>query len=245
MSRITASIVTILALLAACDRTTPTNNATATGPTPTCAFAQNQTSNDLRMNCTITGGLPNTLVDPANSGSSACSNTSFSLFNQSINSSVLVIYGENGDDNEARDRLGATINSSTHNGSLAKASGSGCGSITGPTVAVDTSFAGRHIALIDKGQTPVCVFESRLTLSPFNQTIGAGLATIPGLPGSPGLPIGPVTQSAVEAQVAQRLDLALATAANGLLKPTANTAEPGFVSRSGRCADGYQAFTGN
>jgi len=245
MLRTSALAVTALTALTACTPTsTPTSNATANaaatgGPTPNCAFARNQTSNDLRMNCTISGALPNTLVDPAHAGSSACSNTSFSLFGQSIGATIAVIYGENGDENAERVRLGATISDGTHSGSLAKSAGSGCNSIVGPTVPVNTSFGGRHIALIDKSQTPACVFQSRLTLSPFNQTIGAGLTPLPGLP------IGPVTRSSVEDLVAKRLDLALATAVAGLLQPNANTSEPGYVARSGRCANGYQAFTGN
>src|SRR5436853_7714139 len=84
MRRTSALAATALTVLAACTPTsTPTSNTTAGGgPTPTCAFARNQTSNDLRMNCTISGALANTLIDPAHGGGSTCANTSLSLFSQ-------------------------------------------------------------------------------------------------------------------------------------------------------------------
>jgi hypothetical protein len=240
MGRNSALAVSAFTILAACTPTsTPTSNAAASGPTQNCGFSANQTSNDVRSNCLIAGALPNVLIDPAHPGSSNCTRTTFSLFSQTMSMNVAIIYGENGDENPERVRLGATIASGTHHGSLAKSAYPDCGSIVGPTVPVDTSFSGRHIALIDKSQTPACVFQSRPTLSMFNQTIGAGLTPLPGLP------VGAVTRSAVEDLVGKRLDLQLASSVAGLLHPGVNTSEPGFVGRSGRCANAYQPFTGN
>jgi hypothetical protein len=240
MGRTSALAVSAFTILAACTpSSTPSSNASASGPTPACTFAPVQTSNDVRMNCPVSGALANLMIDPAHPGSTACTRTTFSLFSQTMSANVAVIYGENGDENAERVRLGATISGGTHHGSLAKSAYPDCGSIVGPTVPVDTSFSGRHIALIDKSQTPACVFQSRLTLSMFNQTIGAGLTPLPGLP------VGAVTRSAVEDLVGKRLDLQLASSVAGLLHPGVNTSEPGFVGRSGRCANFYQAFTGN
>ena len=102
MLRTSAPAATALVLLAACTPTsTPPSNATATGgPTPNCGFARAQTSNDLRMNCTLSGALANASIDPVHPGSSACSPTSFNLFSQTINANIAVIYGENGDEND-------------------------------------------------------------------------------------------------------------------------------------------------
>ena len=251
MLRTSALAVTALTVLASCGPTaTPTSNATANaaatgGPTPNCSPAANQTSNDVRMNCTVSGALPNALVDPAHPTSTACSNTSFSLFGQTMSATIAVIYGENGEDTADSVRLGSTVSGGTHSGSLAKSTGPGCSSIEGPTVPVNTTFAGSHIARIDKTQVPACVFESRLTLSSFHQTIGAGLTPLAGLPGTPGLSVGAVTRSAVEDMIGRKLDLQLAISTSNSLLQNANTSEPGFVGRSGRCASGYQAFTGN
>jgi len=245
MLRFSALAVTALTMLAACGPTaTPTSNATANaaatgGPTPNCGFAANQTSNDVRMNCTISGPLPNTLVDLANSGNSTCSHATLSLFGQNMAATLAVIYGENGDENIDRVRLGTTISGGTHSGSLAKASGSTCGSSDRPFVPVNTTFAGQHIALIDKSQVPACVFQSRLTLSSFDQTIGEGLSVLPGAP------VGRLTRSSVENLIGQKVDLQLAISISNMLRQNADTTEPGFVGRSGRCANNYQAFTGN
>src|SRR5688572_15944171 len=111
------------AFLPACTPTpTPGGGAPVTG----CAFAAQQGAIGLTMDCTVTGGLPNMLIDPANSSNTGCAFTSFSLFGQTVTAPIRVIYGQNGDDSDARVRLGATINGATHGGSLAKSSFPGC-----------------------------------------------------------------------------------------------------------------------
>jgi hypothetical protein len=219
------------ALLPACDQTTTPGGGQ---PVAGCGFAANQGTTGLTMDCSVTGDLPNMRIDPVNSSASACGPLTFTLFSQTVNAPIRVIYGENGDDGANRVRLGATITGATQSGSLRKATGENCNSLTGPTFPVNTSFGGRHIALIDKGQTPHCVFESRLDLTPFNQTLGDGLP----------VEIGGVTQAAVRSALARRLDFELASAVNGLLARNADLSGD-FARRSGRCPDGHREFVGN
>ena len=225
------------AFLPACNPTnTPGGGQTTTG----CSFAGNQAGTGLTINCTVTGGLPNRLIDATNPSNGSCALTSFSLFGQTVNVPVRLIYAENGDDNSGRVRVGAMIPRqngdplATQNGSLAKSAGTNCSQTIGPTVAVTTSFGGRHIAIVDKEQTPLCVFQSRLDLAPYNQTIGTGLT----------LNVSNATQAAVRDEMWRRLDLEIATAVNGLLAPSANLGGA-FQTNSGRCANDWQAFSGN
>jgi hypothetical protein len=221
----------VLPFLPACTPTpTPGGGATTTG----CGISPQQGGNGLGMDCTVTGGLPNMLIDPANSSNSSCALTSFSLFGQTVNAPIHVIYGENGDDNDARVRLGATINGATHSGSLAK-SAVGCGGTVGPVANVTTNFGGRHIALIDKGRSPMCVFQSRLDVMPFNQSISLGF----------NVDVSSVTESSVRRALERRMDLELATAVNRLLNPSADVTAAGFVNGAGRCPGDYQPFVGN
>ena len=203
-------------------------------PNAGCTFAAAQGTAGLTMNCTVTGNLPNMRVDPANSSQTACGPLTFTLFDQTANVPMTVIFGENGDDSPARVRLGATINGATHSGSLRKSAGENCNELTGPTFPVTTSFGGRHIALIDKGQSPMCVFESRLDLSPFNQEIGVGIP----------VNVSGATQAGVRNGLARRLDFELASAVNRLLAPNANLGGE-FADNAGRCADGHREFVGN
>ena len=227
------------AFLPACTPTpTPGGGAPVTG----CGFAAQQGAIGLTMDCTVTGGLPNMLIDPVNSANTGCGLASLSLFGQTVNVPIRVIYGENGDENNGRVRLGAMIPQAagnalaTHGGSLAKAAVPNCNGITGPTVPVTTSFGGRHIAIVDKSQNPMCVFESRLDLAPYNQSIGPGLGL--------NLDVSGITRTAVRNALARRLDLELARAVNRLLLPAANTNAAGFVGRGGRCLNDYREFVG-
>jgi hypothetical protein len=225
------------AFLPACDRTaTPGGGQTTTG----CSFAGNQAASGLTIDCTVTGGLPNRLIDPTNPSSTGCGLASVSLFSQTLNVPVRLIYAENGDDNSGRVRVGAMIPRvagqalATHAGSLAKAAVPDCNGITGPTVPLSTSFGGRHIAIVDKEQSPLCVFQSRLDLAPYNQTIGTGLT----------VNVSNATRDAVRDEMWRRLDLEIATAVNGLLAPSANLGGA-FQTNSGRCSNDWQAFVGN
>ncbi len=226
------------AFLPAC---TPTPAPGGGVPVTGCGFAAQQGAIGLTMDCTVTGDLPNMLIDPGDSTNAGCAPASLSLFSQTVNVPIRVVYGENGDDSNARVRLGAMIPRAagnplaTHAGRLAKAAGPNCTGIIGPTVPVTTSFGGRHIAIVDKGPNPMCVFQSRLDLAPYNQAIGPGL----------GLDVSSVTRTAVRNALARRLDLELARAVNRLLRPAANTNAAGFVERAGRCLNDHREFVGN
>jgi hypothetical protein len=218
------------AFLPACTPTAPSGQ-----PAANCAFAAVQGASGLTMNCTVTGPLPNALIDPFNPSNTSCVPTSFSLFGQTVTAPLTVIYGENGDENSERVRLGVTLLPGSHSGSLAKATGSTCASTIPPVAGVSTTFAGQHTALVDKSQTPACVFQSRLDLTTYNLTIAAGLS----------IDASEATRASVRNTLARRLDLEMASAVNRLLQPNADIAAAGFVNRAGRCADGYQEFTGD
>jgi hypothetical protein len=97
-----------------------------------------------------------------------------------------------------------------------------------------TTFSGTHVALIDKTRNPMCVFQSKLTLPTFNQTIQAGLP----------LDISGITKNAVQGAIEKRIDFELAKAVNGLLNSSANLTGR-FTDDSGRCHNDWQPFTGN
>lgn len=204
------------------------------GVNAACSFAPNQTSQDLRMNCTVSGSPPNRLLNPA-SGGSGCKFESLSLFGQTVSAQATFIYGENGDENSGRVRIGVRVaDGASHGGRLGKSAGDGCSQTVGPIVTVDTRFGGTHVALVDKGQIPMCVFESRFSPSAFTQTVSAGLS----------VDASAVTRDASVDAIARTLDLEAARAVNRLLAPSA-TLDAAFVARAGRCANGWQAFTGN
>ncbi len=219
------------AFLPACN---PTPTPGGAQPVAGCRFSANQGGSGLAMDCTVAGGLPSMRVDPVGPSPPACGPLTFTVFGQQVNAPIRVIYGENGDDGPARVRLGATIADATHSGTLAKSVGQNCGSTDGPRFPLTTSFGGRHIALVDKQQTPKCVFESRLDLDPYRQDIGVGIP----------VDISGVTQAAVRDALARRFDFELASAVNRLLAPNANLGGQ-FATNSGRCADGHRAFVGN
>lgn len=220
------------AFLPACNPTTPQQGGTtSTG----CTIPRNQARNGLNVDCDVTGGLPNRLIDPTNPANSGCGVASLRLSGQSINVPVRLIVGENGDENSGRIRVGAMIPKqtgdalATQSGTLRKAAVPDCAGDIGPAAPVATSFGGRHRAIVDKGQNPMCVFESRLDLNPYTQTIGPGF----------GPNVGAATRDIVRQELWARLDREIAVAINGLLNPNANL--NGF---SGRCADGWSEFSG-
>ncbi|RZI80111.1 MAG: hypothetical protein EOP38_23490 [Rubrivivax sp.] len=187
------------------------------------------------MNCTIAGPLPNAQVDPVQAGSTACSATSFSVFGQSVSTGLAAIYGQNGDDNPARVRVGVTLGPGTHTGKIGKSAGNDCDAIFGPAAAISTTFGGSYVALVDKGQRPACVFQSRLTLSPFNQTLSAGLSA----------DVSAVTRDSTRDALQKRIDLEIATQVNKLLQPASLPLPDATVNRMGRCPDGFRTFTGS
>ena len=204
------------------------------GPTTTaCGLSPNQSGNGLSMNCTVTGPIPNLRVDPLVAGNAPCGINSWIISGQTVNTPLVAVYGQNGDDSAARVRLGVTLGPGTHNGSIAK-DGPSCNSTVGPTLGIMTSFTGTHVALIDKTRSPMCVFQSKLTLTSFNQTIAAGVP----------LDISGMTKKGVQGALEKRVDLELAKAVNGLLNASANLSGA-FSDDSGRCHNDWQPFTGN
>lgn len=220
-----------LFLLVACKQTTPN---TPGGTTQACVFPQDQSAG-LTMNCTITGPIANIRLDPGAPSNPGCSALTWTVFSQTISTPITVIYGENNDENSGRVRVGVRINNGTHSGSLAKDDPtSGCNAHVGPTFAVATSYAGTYTALVDKSQTPICVFESRIDLPTYNQTLTAGVtANISGQ-----------TRNETRSALHRRIDLEIATTVNGLLQPASVPNVPGSTN-SGRCNNGWQEFSGN
>jgi hypothetical protein len=141
---------------------------------------------------------------------------------------MVAIYGENGDDGPARVRVGVTLGPGTHAGKIGKDNTLDNCATTSPPLDIMTNFAGNHVALVDKGQNPMCVFESRLVLSTFNQTLGVGVP----------VNISGMTKNSTQDALQKRIDLEVAKAVNGLLSPAS------VVGASGRCND-WKAFTGN
>jgi len=184
------------------------------------------------MDCTVSGPLPNRLIDPTNSANSRCELSSFSLFGQTVNAPIGVIYGENGDETDEHVRLGARLRG-THAARLAKSAGENCGATFGPVARLNTSFAGRHIARIDKMPARACVLDSRLDLDRYDQTTTLALSIDTS-----------ATRETVRDALARRLDLELATAVNRLLRPNLNVNARAFVNAAGRCP-GYRTFSGN
>lgn len=221
----------LLGLLAAC---TPTPNPGGQPVTPVCRFAPDQTNQDVRANCTVTGAPANARINPV-TGGSQCRPESLTLFDQALRAAATFIYGENGDDSVGRVRIGVAVaDGATHTGSLAKSAGDGCTSHTGPVAAITTSFGGHHVAIIDKEQVPHCVFQSRFDPSSFRQTLSLGFAVDPSA----------ATRAATIDAIERALDLEAATAVNTLFGH-GSALDEAFRNRSGRCPDGWSRFTGN
>lgn len=81
------------------------------------------------------------------------------------------------------------------------------------------------MGLVDKGRNPMCVYQSRLILSPFTQTIGVGLDA----------DISELTRTRTQNSLLLRMDLETATSVNRYLNPTAIPLSDAAVARSGRC----------
>ena len=226
------ALVVLSIALGSCPRTPQPGGAATT----TCGFSPNQTTNGLSMTCTINGPLPNLRLDPFVSGNAPCGLNSWSVFNQQVNTPMVAIYGANGDDSPARVRVNVTLGPGTHTGTMAKDNPTdNCNTTLGPQFAINTSFAGSHVALVDKGRTPLCVFQSRLTLSTFDQTLTAGVP----------VNISGMTRTSTQESLQRRIDLEVARAVNGLLSPSSLPLSNQAVSRSGRCENDWQPFTGN
>lgn len=198
-----------------------------------CSPVASQTNVDLRLNCTISGQIPNFIVNPGSSTDFSCRIDSFLVFNQSVSSPATAIFGENGEDDAVHVRLGLLLPGGTHSGSIAKAN-QDCTATVGPVVPINTTFGGRYRALVDKRPTPMCVFRSRLDFTAFTQTIGTGLP----------LDISAATSARVRDILERRLDLESANIVGGMLQRSANRAEQGHVARSGRCLGDYNRFVG-
>lgn len=213
---------------------TPTPQPDGGGVNANCAFAADQTSQDLRMTCRVSGAPGNRRINPV-SGGGGCAYDSVSLFDQAVAANVTAIYGENGDDSAARVRIGTIVAAGgSHTGKVAKSAGNNCDSTFGPVADIATSFGGRHVALIDKSRTPMCVFQSRYTESDFSQTFSLVLAVDPSV----------ATRQATVDAIHRVLDLEAARAVNRLLAPNANLGGE-FAARAGRCENDWTSFTGS
>ena len=231
------ALFAVIIIASGCHPTTPgnTNTAPPAGtPTTTCGLSANQTTNGLSMTCTVTGPLPNMRVDPLVAGNPQCGINSWTVSGQTVSTPLVAIYGQNGDDSNARVRLGVTLGPGTHAGSIAKDNTlDSCNSTVGPSFAISTTFAGNQISLVDKTRNPMCVFQSKLTLTSFTQTLTAGVP----------VNISGMTKQGTQDGLQKRIDLELAKAVNGLLNAQAPL-PANFASTNGRCSD-WQPFTGN
>jgi hypothetical protein len=242
---VVCSTLSLVSLAGCTPGATPAPTPTPTASTTTnCALAPGQTTQGLRVNCTVTATLANALLDPVDSTNTSCTpfnpNPTASndlrdarlvtLSGQTLSAPVTLIYGAQGDDNSERVRVDINLGSSTHSAMLGKTP-TDC-SVPTVNFPVTTTFAGMHVALIDKTKTPMCVFQSRYTPASFSQVIG---------PGGPN--VGAVTQASTEAAIARQLDLQAAKTVNGLLNPSANLGGA-FATNFGRCDGDYQPFTG-
>jgi hypothetical protein len=216
---------------------TPTPTPQPGGVTNTgCGFSPNQTTNGLSLTCTITGPLPNLRIDPLVAGNAPCGINSWSIFEQTVSTPMVAIYGENGDDSNSRVRVGVTLGPGTHAAKIAKDNTPDhCNSTVGPVFTISTTYAGNHVALVDKTRTPMCIFESRLTLNSFNQTLTAGVP----------LNISDMTRNSTRDALQKRIDLEIAKAVNGLLNSASMPLSNEVVGRSGRCDNDWHPFTGN
>jgi hypothetical protein len=210
-----------------------------------CALNPNQTGDGLLIDCTVTGSPDTMFVDPLDSRNTACTPFNpnplanppndlrdarlLTIFNQALNVPVQISYGENGDESPARVRIGFRVDPSTHTASVGKTP-TDC-SLPTATFPLTTQFSGRHVALIDRQQTPACVFQSAYTSATFTQTVGSG-----------GPDIGAASRSNIENAIARQLDLEAARVYNGLFQPNADL-DRAFERRAGRCEDDYERFS--
>lgn len=248
----TSCLLIALAALSACDRQSGGSSGGSSptpSPSPECTPAANQTSVNLVYDCAITRNLPDVLIDPVDSSNTACTpvNLTNPQANEERDSRLLTLssqrftapalrftYGTGGDDSASRVRVDISLGSGTTHTSRLGKTRPDC-SAPSATVPVTMGIAGNHVALIDKTQTPMCVFESRYTPGTVTFSIGAG--------GPPGAAVPGATRRKIDGELAQALDLEAAQRINRILG-AASEFDDAFVARSGRCADGYEPFDG-
>lgn len=204
---------------------------------PDCAWVADQ-GGVLRMACLLTDEIPDTQWDAAHPGSVACSSTSFSVFRQSVAMALRLSQGQGqGQKDEgglARVRIDGTLGPGTHTGQVGKSTGNGCDATLGPVAFITTRYGGRYTAVVDRTQVPVCVSQSRLVLSTFEQTLSKALLV-------------DLSQAGREATIdalQKRIDLEVATQANRHWRPSAPFLREVAVGRNGRCADGFRSLSG-
>jgi hypothetical protein len=207
------------------------------GVTTGCEFPQDQTSTELRVNCTVISSPTNVLIDPLDSANRSCSLSSFSLFSQALAAQATFIYGEDNGEWAEIVQIGVIVGESTHRGRLAKSSGFSCESTSGPIVDLTTIFSGRHKAFVNKVQVPRCVYRSRYTGETFKQT---GVENFTGIGGN----LSFAMRAATEDAIAKQLDLEAARAANRLVG-LGSSLDAAFEGRFGRCADDYRTYEGD
>ena len=226
------ALFAVIIIASGCHPTTPGNTNTARRRAPLrlpTAFQPTRLPTG-----TVTGPLPNMRVDPLVAGNPQCGINSWTVSGQTVSTPLVAIYGQNGDDSNARVRLGVTLGPGTLAGSIAKDNTlDSCNSTVGPSFAISTTFAGNQISLVDKTRNPMCVFQSKLTLTSFTQTLTAGVP----------VNISGMTKQGTQDGLQKRIDLELAKAVNGLLNAQAPL-PANFASTNGRCSD-WQPFTGN
>lgn len=213
--------------------------------TSACLPDPDQGGDGLLIDCTVTGSPDTLFIDPLDSGNTACTPFNanpfagppndvrdarlLTVFNQALNVPVRIIYGENGDEDGARVRIGFRVDPSTHTASVGKTP-TDC-SLPGSFFPLTTEFSGRHVAMIDKQQTPACVYQSAYTPATYTQTVGGS-----------GPDIGAASRSSIENAIARQLDLEAARVYNRLVQPNA-ILEGAFARRAGRCANDYERFS--
>jgi hypothetical protein len=79
------------------------------------------------------------------------------------------------------------------------------------------------------------VFQSRLTLGTFNQTLSATLSD----------DVSGASRESTRDALQKRIDLEVATQVNKLLQPTAAPLRESAMNRNGRCPDGFRTFVGS
>ena len=199
----------------------------------TCGLTTSS-NGELGMSCLLTGALADTRVDAERPGNTACSGDSFSLFKQSISTPIWLVHGQKGDDGPLRVRVSGKLGPGTHAGKIGKSAGNDCDATVGPVASVVTQYGGTYVAMVDKTQRPVCVAQSRLTLSAFTQKLSVVLPK----------DIGGVTRESTTDAMQKRLDLEVAKQVNRYLQP-GHALPDAVVSRHGRCPEGFRTFLGN
>lgn len=190
----------------------------------------------LRMACLLSDEIPDTQWDAARPGSMACGSTSYSVFRQSVAMALRLSQGQGQKDEGglARVRIDGTLGPGTHTGQVGKSTGNGCDATLGSVAVITTRYGGRYTAVVDRTQVPVCVSQSRLVLSTFEQTLSKALLV-------------DLSQAGREATIdalQKRIDLEVATQANQHWRPSAPFLREVAVGRNGRCADGFRSLSG-